>query len=138
MIKKLCLAFLIFSSLSCNTDPVTKQLEIYLKEAYGIKLPEERTYYALIPATQCPSCVIYNGNSMSAELLDKVVIVSGFSRKNFDGFKHYYFDSTGDLARIKLLEYNSKIFVTENRKVITMLPLTNLYAQLDSLEKLPQ
>lgn len=128
--------FLTCSLFSCKSeDKVTRQLSTYLGKQFGLQLPEARSYFVLVPATRCPACVQFDGSRLSSTALEKTILISDFDHTHFKGFPSYYYDSSSALQRMPVLDYDSKIFVVGKGRVQSVIAVTDLYTQLDSLEK---
>jgi len=128
---------LIFSALalSCsdkgNRD--TLAFEKYLQHQFNLSIEKEATVYLLMPNNQCPNCTKYDGKKIRPETNQHLRVISGFPEANFRNFDAFYFDRKNTLMKLAFLDYGNKLVTCRDGHITAVLPVTNVYRQLDSL-----
>lgn len=106
------------SALSCGRpDSRTSEFKEYLQNSFGIEAKNGFTYL-LIPSNQCKNCINLNALNLPKDLADKIIIISALQKKHFKHFKNYYFDEADKMMELVLLDYENKLLLYDNNKVL--------------------
>jgi hypothetical protein len=133
------LTFLICSLLlaSCTKrNAADKPFANYLSHSFGLQLEPALAYYILVPSNQCEGCILWDASKFSsASLSKKVTVISAFPKTHFKNFVHYLNDEKDEMLKLKFIQYRNCIVTTRNRHVVSVIPATNVYRQVDSLNE---
>lgn len=120
---------------SCSgEDKHTASFRKYLDQTFGMPIGKDRRYYVLVPASQCPNCILFRGKNLSGNLPENTYVISGLDSSHFPGFRHYYYDKANYITKLPLVDYSNQILLTEGGAVKGIFLMYDLYKQLDSLE----
>jgi len=135
LIRNIIYTIFSFSLFACgiNKDADYREMEDYLK-IYGLGI-SDTCIYIFIPANQCENCIIQDANNLSPEIKRRVCVFSGFSQKTTTNFEHFYFDASNKLMGLKFIDYSNKIVIPEKGSIKINEKITNLYLQLELLNK---
>lgn len=111
----------------------TESFQQYLTSRFQMKIENDRHYFLLIPGTQCPGCVFFNGASLPDSVNDQLTVITIIRPDRTVNFSHLLRDTTGELETLPLVEYANKLLVTENGRIQSIHAVYDLNRQLDSL-----
>jgi len=119
--------------LGCAGDePVTKEFKQYFVHTFN-KSPENGHVYLLMPSNQCRYCINFGSMKVPEKLLKHFDIVSCFPKSDYKTFSNVYYDKQQNMMSLNLLDYSKRIVVYDNDKVQKVIPVIDLFTQLDSI-----
>lgn len=127
--------YLIFSLLFAFCSETETEFDGYLREL-NIK-KDECKIYLLIPQNQCAGCFLFDGSVFNDSVNNRIVVINSHPKAQILNFKNIILDKE-NIQRTLTFYTGTNLLITENNRQLSVIRVSDLKSQIDSIQKVTQ